>query len=104
MVLFCSSSCWFNVGAEEEGRAPIFHRPSQVATALLFSLLLILGLLHSINKAFGGPKDKSKLRKQRLHAARGNKLSSRGLPASVGLSTETERMGNSPVYHAALAF
>ncbi len=35
MVLFLFVIMLVNVGAEEEGRAPIFHRPSQVATALL---------------------------------------------------------------------
>src|SRR5215467_150719 len=32
------------VGAEEEGRAPIFNRPAQVTTALVF-LALLAGLL-----------------------------------------------------------
>jgi len=47
-----------NVGAEEEGRAPIFNRPAQVAAALIFSLLLVLALLAAINKGYAGLKDR----------------------------------------------
>src|SRR6202171_1305179 len=36
MVLFLFVIMLVNVGEEEEGRAPIFHRPAQVATAVVF--------------------------------------------------------------------
>src|SRR6266403_1105962 len=57
MVLFLFVIMLVNVGAEEEGRAPIFHRSPQVAAALVFSLLLVMGLLLAINRAYGGEKD-----------------------------------------------
>src|SRR5438552_12663045 len=58
MVLFLFVIMLVNVGAEEEGRAAIFNRPPQVAAALVFSLLLVLGLLVAINKGYAGLKDR----------------------------------------------
>src|SRR6266699_2425240 len=52
MVLFLFVIMLVNVGAEEEGRAPIFNRPAQVTAALVFLALLVRGLLHAINGAF----------------------------------------------------
>src|SRR5437762_5126851 len=40
MVLFLFVIMLVNVGAEEEGRAPIFNRPGQVTAALVFLALL----------------------------------------------------------------
>src|SRR6266478_1759373 len=60
MVLFLFVIMLVNVGAEEEGKAAIFNRTPQVAAALVFSLLLVLGLLLAINKGFGNPKEKEK--------------------------------------------
>ncbi len=44
MVLFLFVIMLVNVGAEEEGRAPIFNRPAQVTAALVF-LALLAGIL-----------------------------------------------------------
>ncbi|HMH45646.1 MAG TPA: NADH-quinone oxidoreductase subunit J, partial [Pyrinomonadaceae bacterium] len=44
MVLFLFVIMLVNVGAEEEGRAPIFNRPGQVSAALVF-LALLAGIL-----------------------------------------------------------
>src|SRR5881398_4273467 len=60
MVLFLFVIMLVNVGAEERGTAAIFNRRPQVAAALVFSLLLVLGLLLAINKGFGNPKEKEK--------------------------------------------
>src|ERR1700752_3679764 len=54
MVLFLFVIMLVNVGAEEEGRAPIFNRPPQVTAALVFSLLLVLGLMLAINRGYKG--------------------------------------------------
>src|SRR6266478_1961948 len=93
-----------NVGAEEEGRAPIFHRPSQVATALLFSLLLVLGLLNAINKAFGGPKDNEQAAQTAIARGAREQTLSPGATGVSRLSTETERVGNSLFTSASLPF
>src|SRR5437660_6319878 len=54
MVLFLFVIMLVNVGAEERGREPIFNRTPQVAAALVFSLLLVLGLLVAINRGYQG--------------------------------------------------
>lgn len=104
MVLFLFVIMLVNVGAEEEGRAPMFHRPSQVATALVFSLMLVFGLLYAINGAFGGPKDKDHA--QQTAAARGarDQTLQTGATGVSRLSTETERVGNSLYTYASLPF
>src|SRR5262244_1242632 len=43
MVLFLFVVMLVNVSAEERGTAAIFNRPPQVAAALVFCLLLVLG-------------------------------------------------------------
>src|SRR5216684_1008937 len=54
MVLFIFVIMLVNVGAEEEARVSIFNRPAQVAAALIFSFLLIGGLLYAINLGYQG--------------------------------------------------
>jgi NADH-quinone oxidoreductase subunit J len=93
-----------NVGAEEEGRAPMFHRPSQVATALVFSLMLVLGLLYAINGAFGGAKDKDQAQQTATARAARDQTLETGATGVSRLSTETERVGNSLYTYASLPF
>jgi NADH-quinone oxidoreductase subunit J len=104
MVLFLFVIMLVNVGAEEEGRAPMFHRPSQVATALVFSLMLVLGLLHAINGAFGGPKDKDQARQTEIARGAREQTLQTGATGVSRLSTETERVGNSLYTYASLPF
>src|SRR5437867_48385 len=54
MVLFLFVIMLVNVGAEERGSAAIFNRTPQVAAALVFSLLLVLGLLVAITRGYEG--------------------------------------------------
>src|SRR5216683_2820712 len=54
MVLFIFVIMLVNVGAEERGRDEIFNHPPQVAAALVFSLMLVLGLLIAINRGYQG--------------------------------------------------
>src|SRR3989442_11762448 len=60
MVLFLFVIMLVNVGAEEEGKAAIFNGTPQVAAALVFSLLLVLGLLWAINKEYVSPSQNGK--------------------------------------------
>jgi NADH-quinone oxidoreductase subunit J len=106
MVLFLFVIMLVNVGAEEEGRAAIFNRPPQVAAALVFSLLLVLGLLFAINRGYDGLKnrDSAKLKQ----AAEVRAAQQENLPAGATgvsrLTKETERVGTSLYTYAALPF
>jgi NADH-quinone oxidoreductase subunit J len=106
MVLFLFVIMLVNVGAEEEGRAPIFNRPPQVVAALIFSLLLVIALLAAINQGYAGLKDRDSAALQQAAAAR-TEQQAQMQTAATGvsrLSTETERVGNSLYTYASLPF
>jgi NADH-quinone oxidoreductase subunit J len=106
MVLFLFVIMLVNVGAEETGEAAIFNRPAQVGAALVFSLLLVLGLLFAINRGYDGLKkrDADKL----LVAARGREAQQQDLSAGATgvsrLTRDTERVGTNLYTYAALPF
>jgi NADH-quinone oxidoreductase subunit J len=54
MVLFLFVIMLVNVGAEERGRDEIFNNQRQVAASLIFCLLLVAGVLYSVNKGSRG--------------------------------------------------
>jgi len=64
MVLFLFVIMLVNVGLEERGDVPIFNRTPQVAAALIFSLLLVLGLLFALNVAVDGLNEKNHSQKE----------------------------------------
>jgi len=106
MVLFLFVIMLVNVGAEEEGRAAIFNRTPQVGAALIFSLLLVVGLLYAINSGYRGlqKRDEAKLQE----AASRREIQQQNLPPSATgvsrLTKETERVGNSLYTYASLPF
>ena len=106
MVLFLFVIMLVNVGAEEEGRAPIFNRSPQVAAALVFSLLLVMALLLAINPGYAGLKERDSAALQQAESSRTNQQArmQTGATGVSRLSTETERVGNSLYTFAALPF
>ena len=106
MVLFLFVIMLVNVGAEEEGRAAIFNRPPQVAAALVFSLLLVLGLLFAINRGYQGLQKRDAQKLQQAGDSRASQQ--QDLPAGATgvsrLTKETERVGTSLYTYAALPF
>src|SRR5215213_1996375 len=50
MVLFLFVIMLVNVGAEERGRDEIFNNQRQVTASLIFCLLLVGGMLYSVNQ------------------------------------------------------
>src|SRR6266852_2429840 len=95
MVLFLFVIMLVNVGAEEEGRAAIFNRTPQVVAALVFSMLLVVGLLVSINRGYKGlqdrDSDKLKRTSQQTEAREQNQQTS--ATGVSRLTRETERVG-----------
>src|ERR1700752_1773305 len=64
MVLFLFVIMLVNVGAEERGGEELLNKPRQVTASLFFWLLLVLGLLFSINVGHQGlqKRDETKLK------------------------------------------
>src|SRR5216684_666487 len=104
MVLFLFVIMLVNVGAEEEGRNPIFNRTPQVTAAVLFLALLGGALVYLIPGAAKALQPDSK----REQAAVAREAREQTLaPGSTGVSrvsTETERVGNKLYTYAALPF
>jgi NADH-quinone oxidoreductase subunit J len=106
MVLFLFVIMLVNVGAEEEGRAAIFNSSRQVGTALVLSLLLVIGLLFAINRGYEGLKkrDESKLTQAAAaQQARQDTLQT-GATGVSRITTETQRVGLGLYSFAALPF
>jgi len=107
MVLFLFVIMLVNVGAEEEGRAPIFNRPAQVTAALVF-LALLAGVLviYAIPRGYSALKDRDKVSVQEVANSRDEKQQQ--MPAgATGVSRvtkETERVGGKLYTFASLPF
>jgi NADH-quinone oxidoreductase subunit J len=106
MVLFLFVIMLVNVGAEEEGRAPIFNRPAQVGAALIFSLLLVVALLAAINNGYKGLRDRdaSSLKQSEIGRSEQESKMQTGATGVSRVTRETERVGNSLYTYAALPF
>jgi len=106
MVLFLFVIMLVNVAAEERGTAAIFNRPPQVVAALVFSLLLVLGLLLAINRGYQGlqKRDGAKIEQ----GAKNREAQQADLATSATgvsqITKETERVGTSLYTYAALPF
>jgi NADH-quinone oxidoreductase subunit J len=107
MVLFLFVIMLVNVGAEEEGRAPIFNKPPQVATALVF-LLLLAGVLvaYAIPRGYGAMQKRDESALQAASARRAS--AEANLPAAATgvsrITDDTSRVGRSLYTTAALPF
>jgi NADH:ubiquinone oxidoreductase subunit 6 (subunit J) len=107
MVLFLFVIMLVNVGAEEEGRAPIFNGTAQVTTALVF-LILLAGVLvaYAIPRGFSAMQERDKAAIQQANAKRaateGNMDT--GATGVSRLTKETERVGTSLYTTASLPF
>jgi NADH-quinone oxidoreductase subunit J len=106
MVLFLFVIMLVNVGAEEEGSAAIFNRTPQVAAALVFSLLLVIGLLFAITTGFKGlqNRDDKALKQAAEKSAKREESLPAGATGVSRVSEETQRVGSSLYTYAALPF
>ena len=106
MVLFLFVIMLVNVGAEEEGRAAIFNRPPQIAAALIFSLLLAVGLLYAVNSGYKGltKRDSAKLEQAASERQAQQQNLQTGATGVSRLTVETERVGTGLYTYAAVPF
>lgn len=108
MVLFLFVIMLVNVGAEEEGRNPIFNSNSQVTASLVLCLLLVIGLLYAIAHGYQGmqPSESAAATQQKAEetrAARDQRMSV-GATGNSRLTTEAETVGRGLFTYAALPF
>ena len=106
MVLFLFVIMLVNVSAEERGRERIFNSSSQVAASIIFSFLLVFGLVYAINQGYAGLRERDKGATQ--EGTRQRELQQETLPtAATGtmrITKETERVGGSLYRYASLPF
>lgn len=107
MVLFLFVIMLVNVGAEEEGRAPIFNRPAQVTAALVF-LALLAGILviYAIPKGYQAMQKRDEDAMQQASAKREAEQASMSTGATgvSRVTKETERVGTKLYTYASLPF
>src|SRR5436190_10254862 len=107
MVLFLFVIMLVNVGAEEEGRAPIFNKPPQVAAAIIF-LLMLAGLLvaYAIPRGYGAMQKRDEAALQQASARRSASEANldTGATGVSRVTKETERVGKSLYTYASLPF
>ena len=107
MVLFLFVIMLVNVGAEEEGRAPIFNKPAQVTAALVF-LAMLAGVLviYAIPRGYSALAERDKAALQQANAKRVDDQSSlsAGATGVSRLTKETERVGTALYTYASLPF
>jgi NADH-quinone oxidoreductase subunit J len=107
MVLFLFVIMLVNVGAEEEGRAPIFNKPAQVTAALVF-LAMLAGVLviYAIPRGYQALQKRDEAALNQAQAARTEQQANLQ-PNATGVSRltkETERIGTSLYTYASLPF
>jgi len=106
MVLFLFVIMLVNVGAEERGKEEIFNNQRQVTASLIFCLLLVGGMLYSINTGYQGLKAKypatpdavaiQESVRDEAHAA--------SATGSSRITKDTENVGSSLYRYASLPF
>ena len=106
MVLFLFVIMLVNVGAEERGSEEIFNNQRQVAASLIFCLLLVGGVLYSVNKGYRGLQAQRPITPEA--AAAQEAIRDQSLPASATGSSrrtnDSEGLAGSLYRYASLPF
>jgi NADH-quinone oxidoreductase subunit J len=106
MVLFLFVIMLVNVGLEERGDAPIFNRTPQVAASLVFSLLLVFGLLFAVNSGVRGLEARDHTSREQLiekGPTQDNSLAT-AATGTARITRSTEQLGASLYRYASLPF
>ena len=106
MVLFLFVIMLVNVGAEERGKEEIFNNQRQVTAALIFCLLLVGGLLYSVNRGYSGLQALHQTSPELVAAQEATKDQSlpRSATGSSRKTRDTEGVGASLYRYASLPF
>ena len=106
MVLFLFVIMLVNVGAEERGTEEIFNNQRQVAASLIFCLLLVGGMLYSINTGVRGLQSRNSATPE-IVAAQEAVRDQAHAPSATGssrISKDAESVGGSLYRYASLPF
>ena len=107
MVLFLFVIMLVNVGAEERGKEEIFNNQRQVTASLIFCLLLVAGVLYSVNNGYRGMQAQPSKSPPDVVAAQ-EAIRDRSLPASATGSSrrtkDSESLANVLYRYASLPF
>jgi NADH-quinone oxidoreductase subunit J len=106
MVLFLFVIMLVNVGAEERGRDEIFNNQRQVTASLIFCLLLVGGVLYSVNRGYAGLQARTKLSPETLvtEQAKRDQAYAKSATGSSSITTDSQTIGNSLYRYASLPF
>ena len=106
MVLFLFVIMLVNVGAEERGTDEIFNNNRQVTVSLIFCLLLVGGMLYSVNKGYRGLQAIRTASPEALAAQEATRDQAHAASAtgSSRITKDAESVGNSLYRYAALPF
>jgi NADH-quinone oxidoreductase subunit J len=108
MVLFLFVIMLVNVGAEERGNELIFNRTPQVAASLIFSALLVMGLVLGINQGWKAMQERDERENRLADVNARQAMEERALPVAatntMKITRDTERVGASLYRYASLPF
>ncbi|HSL54739.1 MAG TPA: NADH-quinone oxidoreductase subunit J [Pyrinomonadaceae bacterium] len=106
MVLFLFVIMLVNVGAEERGIEEIFNKQRQVTASLIFCLLLVGGMLYSINTGYRGLQARNPATPEALAAneALRDQAHPPSATGSSRITRDAESLGSSLYRYAALPF
>jgi len=106
MVLFLFVIMLVNVGAEERGSEEIFNNQRQVTASLIFCLLLVAGMLYSINTGYRGMQSRNTTTPDVVAAQ--ESMRDQAHPASATgssrITKDAENVGGSLYRYASLPF
>jgi NADH-quinone oxidoreductase subunit J len=106
MVLFLFVIMLVNVGAEERGSEEIFNNQRQVAASLIFCLLLVGGVLYSVNNGYRGMQAQHSLTPEAAAALEANRDKSLQTSAtgSSRITNDSQGLASSLYRYASLPF
>ncbi|HKS28545.1 MAG TPA: NADH-quinone oxidoreductase subunit J [Pyrinomonadaceae bacterium] len=106
MVLFLFVIMLVNVGAEERGSELIFNPTPQVTASIIFSGLLVLGMVFSLNEGVKAlrNRDRAKLADAQVRRAMEEQAMPLAATNTMKITQDTERVGSSLYRYASLPF
>jgi len=106
MVLFLFVIMLVNVSAEERGSEEIFNNPRQVTASLIFCLLLVAGVLFSVNRGYVGLRALNSVTPESAAARQQatDRTYATSATGSSRITTDSQTLGGALYRYASLPF